>query len=66
MVPEMATAELKRLQPQMEKLKKEVQMEVLDSRGEIKKEMEKMQKDLLKQQEELKIEMKQWVRDADI
>ncbi len=66
LVPEMATAELKRLQPEMEQLKKEVQVEVLDRRGEIKKEMEKMQKDLLKQQEELKIEMKQWVRDADI
>ena len=66
LVPEMATAELKRLQPELEQLKKQVQEEVLNHRVEIKKEMEKVQKDLLKQQKELKIEMKTWVRDADI
>jgi serine protease Do len=66
LVPEMATAELRRIQPELEQLKKEVQEEVLNQRVEIKKEMQKVQKDLIKQQKELKIEMKKIVRDADI
>jgi membrane-associated protease RseP (regulator of RpoE activity) len=65
-VPEMVTAELQRIQPELAKVKKEVQVEVMNRRVEINKEMQKMQKDLVKQQKELKIEMKQWVRDADI
>jgi membrane-associated protease RseP (regulator of RpoE activity) len=66
LLPEMTTAELKRLQPEMEQLRKGIQVEVLKHQGEIKKEMEKLQKDLIKQQEELKIEMRTMVRDADI
>ena len=66
LVPEMATAELKRLQPEMEQLRKGLHVELLNRRLEIKKEMEKLQKDLIKQQKELKIEMKTMMRDADI
>jgi membrane-associated protease RseP (regulator of RpoE activity) len=91
LAPGMATAELKGLQPELDQLKKQVQVEVLNHRVEINKEvekakkdmqrvqvevlhhrveinkeMEKAQKDLIKQQKELKIEMKTWVRGADI
>jgi len=66
LVPEMATAELKRIGPEMKQLQKEVQVDVLKNQVETKKEMEKLQKDLIKQQKELKIEMKTMVRDADI
>lgn len=66
LVPEIATAELKRLQPELAQLKRQVQVEVLNHQVEIKKEMQKVQKDLLKQQKELKIEMKTWVRGAEI
>ena len=65
-LPEMVTAELQRIQPELEKVKKEYQVEVMNHQVEIKKEMEKVQKDLVKQQKELKIEIKQWIRDADI
>jgi membrane-associated protease RseP (regulator of RpoE activity) len=66
LVPEMVTAEMQRIQPDLERAKKEIQVEILNHRGEIKKEMNKVQKDLLKQQKELKIELKKWLRDADI
>ena len=65
-LPEMVTTELQRIQPELEKVKKEYQVEVMNRQVEIKKEMEKVQKDLAKQQKELEIEIKQWVKDADI
>jgi serine protease Do len=61
-----ATAELQRLQPELEKVKKQVQVEVMNRRVEINKDLEKAQKEFIKQQKEYKIEMKQLVRDADI
>jgi membrane-associated protease RseP (regulator of RpoE activity) len=66
MVPGMVTAEMLKIQPDLERARKQIQVEVLNHRVSIKKDMEKMQKDLLKQQKELQIEMKKWVRDADI
>jgi serine protease Do len=65
-IPELATAEIKRLQPELEREKKEIQEEVLKHTEELKKEMIEMQQDLQEQQQELQIEMKKWVRDADI
>ena len=50
----------------MEQLKKQVQGEVMNRQVEINKEMEKAQKDLVKQQKQFKIEIKKFVRDADI
>jgi len=65
LAPEMASAEIERIQPELEKVQKEVQVEIVGHGG-MEKEMQKLQKDLLKQQKEFKLEMKQWVRDADI
>jgi membrane-associated protease RseP (regulator of RpoE activity) len=68
LAPEMAdaTAELQRLQPELEHLNKQVQVEVMNHRVEINKEIEKAQKDLIKQEKEYKIEMRQLVPGADI
>jgi len=66
LVPEMVTAEIKKIQPDLERAKKQMQVEIIGHRAEIKKEMEKMQKDMLKQGKELKIEMQKWAKDADI
>jgi serine protease Do len=65
-IPEMTTAEIKRIKPEMERLEKEVQQEFLEHSDELKKEMEDLQQELREQQEELKQEMKNWVKDADI
>jgi serine protease Do len=53
LAPEMATAELKRLQPQLDQLKKQVQIEVQNHRVEIQKDVEKAQKEMLKHQVEV-------------
>lgn len=66
LMPEISTAELRRIQPEMEHLKKQIQEEVMNHQDEVKEEMEKMQRDLRKQQEELKRQMKRWMRNADI
>ncbi len=64
MVPEMVTAELQRIQPELEKAQKEVQMEVLNHRVEIKKDVEKAQKEWLKQEGEVKKEIDKAQKDA--
>lgn len=66
LVPEMKTAEIKRLQPEMEKLQKEFQKEMVNHREEFKKDMEKMQKDLHRQEQEMEKEMKTWVKNSEI
>ena len=65
-IPELATAEIKRLQPELERQKKEIQEQVMKERDQMKKEMEKMQQDLQEHRQELQMEMKKWMRDADI
>ena len=69
-IPELATAELKRLQPQMEHLKKQLQEKIQDQMvnhsDEFKQEMDKFQRELRDQQENLQREMKKWVRESDI
>ena len=54
------------MQPELEQMKKQVRVEVMNNRVKINKEMEKAQKDLIKQEKEYKIEMKQLVRGEDI
>jgi len=66
MMPEIMTAEIKRIQPDMERAKKQIQEEILSHRDELKKEMENLQQELREEQEELNQEVKQWVREADI
>jgi serine protease Do len=65
-IPELTTAELKRLQPQMEHLKKQMQEQMLSHQGEFKQDMEKLELDLLDQQKELQRELKNWVKESDI
>jgi serine protease Do len=66
LVPEMTTAELKRMQPEMEKLQKEIQKQVLSHQKGWKKDMEKMRRELRQQQEEIKKQVKEWVKDTEI
>ena len=65
-IPELATAEIKRLQPQLERQKKQLQEEMQKHSEELKKEMQELQQEMKEHQQELQIEMKKWVRDADI
>jgi membrane-associated protease RseP (regulator of RpoE activity) len=65
-MPELATAEIKRLQPELERHKKELWEQMQKHSEELKKEMQNLQEELKEQQHELQIEMKKWVRDADI
>jgi serine protease Do len=65
-MPELATAEIKRLQPELERQKKQIQEEVLKHSEEFRKEMQEMQQDLEQQEEEIKEQMKHWMRNADI
>jgi hypothetical protein len=54
------------LQPQLEKMHKQVQQQVLSHQDQWKKELRKMQQDLEKQKEHLKLQMKQWEKEAEI
>src|SRR5436190_237843 len=58
-IPELATAEIKRLQPELEREKRELQEELLKHGEELKKEMQKMQQDMQRQREDVKEQMKQ-------
>lgn len=66
LVPELNTAELRRMQPEMEKMKREVQKEIIEHQKEFKKEMVQMHKNLRRQQEELKEQLKNWVKEGEI
>ena len=65
-IPELATAEVRRLQPELERQKKELQEELQKHGEELKKEMQQLQEEMKEHQHELQNEMKKWVRDADI
>jgi C-terminal processing protease CtpA/Prc len=69
LIPEMKTAELKRLQPQLKHLHKQLEHELRAHRGEIKeahKGMEKMQQELRQEQQEIEHQVKQWIKDSEI
>lgn len=65
-IPELATAEVRRLQPELERQKKELQEELQKHGEELKKEMQQLQEEMKEHQHELQNEMKKRVRDADI
>src|SRR5215475_4138883 len=65
-IPELATAEIKRLQPKLERQKKQLKKEMQKHGEELKKEMQELQEEMKEHQRELQMEMKKWVRDADI
>lgn len=66
LVPEVTTAELKRIQPEIERAKKQIQQELLNHRDEFKKDVEKMHEELQQQKQELEREMKSCMRDTEI
>lgn len=67
LIPEIKTAELKRrLRPEMQRLQKEFQEEMQTHRSEMQRDMEKMQQELRDQQQELQLQIKKWMKDADI
>ena len=69
-IPELTTAEMKRLKPQMEHLQKEIQEQIHDQMvnhsEEFKQEMEQLQRDLRDHQEDLRREMKKLGKESNI
>jgi serine protease Do len=65
-IPEFSTAEIKRLQPQMEQLQKQIEEEMQNPSDEVKKDLEHLQQELRDRQEELQKEIKHWVKESDI
>jgi serine protease Do len=65
-IPEIRTAELKKLQPQMAHLKKQLQEQVQTHRTEVKKDLEQVQQDLRRQELEIERQVKQWIKDSEI
>ncbi|HEV2699582.1 MAG TPA: PDZ domain-containing protein [Terriglobales bacterium] len=66
LLPEMSTAELKQVRPEMERLNREVRKQFLEHQKDFKKDMEKMNKELRRQQEEIKKQVREWMKDAEI
>ena len=65
-IPEFTTAEIKRLQPQMEQLQKQIEEEIENPSEEVKQDLEQLKQDLHERQEELQREIKHWVKESDI
>jgi len=70
LVPEMNLSELRKelvqMQPEMKKLQKEIQTQILDHKGEFKKQMQQMREQIQQQEEEFKKQMKEWAKDSEI
>ncbi len=66
LIPEIKTAEIRRLQPEIDRLKKQIQEEVLNHRQEIEKQMEKLQDEFQHEQQEMQRQVQQWKRDSEI
>ena len=65
-IPEFTTADIKRLQPQMEQLQKQIEEEMQNPSEEVKQDIEQLQQDLRDRQEELQREIKRCVKESDI
>ena len=65
-IPELKTAELKRLQPEMERLQKQIQEDVQKNRGALEKDLEQLKQEFGHQQEEMERQVKQWMKDSEI
>ena len=65
-IPEFTTAEIKRLQPEMEKLQKQIEEEMQNPSDDVKEDLEQLQQDLRDRQEELQKEIRHWVKESDI
>ena len=65
-MPGFTTAEIKRLEPQMEQLQKQIEEEIENPSVEVKEDLEQLQQDLRDQQEELRKEINHMVKQSDI
>jgi membrane-associated protease RseP (regulator of RpoE activity) len=65
-IPPLKTAELKRLQPKLEKLNKRLQEDAHRQSVEIKKDMERMQEDLQHEEIQLQRQMKKLMKESEI
>ncbi|HKW18838.1 MAG TPA: PDZ domain-containing protein [Terriglobales bacterium] len=65
-IPELKTADLKRLQPEMERFKKQLAEDVAKSREQAQKDLEKMQEELGHQNEEMQRQVKEWMKNSEI
>jgi flagellar motility protein MotE (MotC chaperone) len=65
-IPELRTAEMRRLEPEMEKLKHQIEEEVRKHQGEVEIELEQLKQDLGRQQQEIERQMKQWHKRSEI
>jgi serine protease Do len=66
LIPEMKTAELKRLQPEMERLKKQLAEDVEKNRGQVEKDLQQMEKELSHEKEEMERQVKEWMKSSEI
>lgn len=65
-IPEITTAELRRIQPEMENLKKQMQEGMRNHSAQLKKDLEQLQRDLGRQQQEMRRQMERWRKAAEI
>ncbi|MBO0910186.1 MAG: PDZ domain-containing protein [Acidobacteria bacterium] len=65
-IPELSTAGMKRLEPEMEKLKKQFKEDVRRHQGEIEKDLEQFKRDLGHQREEMRRQMQEWIKSSEI
>jgi serine protease Do len=65
-IPEFTTAEIRRLRPQMDKLKKQMAEQMQSNQVEIEKDLQQLRQDLCDRQQELQREVKHWVKQSEI
>jgi membrane-associated protease RseP (regulator of RpoE activity) len=65
-VPEMKTAIMERIQPEIARAKKQVERDLLSHKDELKKEMDELQRNLQDQKREIEIGIKRWTKDSEI
>jgi membrane-associated protease RseP (regulator of RpoE activity) len=65
-IPELKTAEIKRLQPEMERLKEQFAEDVERNRGEVENDLQQMKQELDRQKEDMERQVKEWMKDSEI
>ncbi|HEX3106015.1 MAG TPA: PDZ domain-containing protein [Terriglobales bacterium] len=65
-IPEFSTADIKRLQPQMEQLQKQIEEEMENPSQEVKEDLEQLRQDLSDRQKELQRQIEHCVKESDI
>jgi C-terminal processing protease CtpA/Prc len=65
-IPELSTAEIKRLQPQMEQLQKQIEEEMQNPSEEVQEDLDQLRQDLRDRQKELQKQIEHCVKESDI